>query len=420
MPVLPYGMTCFLVAPNYGTEPPPLSRASSLSPFPRNPLHYAAPPLIHLPTAPSSPYHCTPPPLLPAAPPPPPAAPPLPPAALPPLLPPPLANLLSPPLPLPHLRRAPKKKKNNKGKDKASPKVERGLLEEGLNGVTLLGTPAQQVPTFYTAATATYSGRSAHYTLLALASAHTNTSLARARLELEYYSLRVQALCEGLQPPPPQTLVTLAPEYLSLFTHAQEGLYDSAPAARRPPLFDQVVLGQNTVPLDTPHTCHDPLPHPASGTSALFRSPALHRRDNGRNPAPHLYYDPRHADTFAPGHLFRNTICSDIEMDTASQGPAGAESQGAEGHYAIAAGDDLPLSCDDNDLPQPHDAACISTSPSQMLLPECCAPVLTFFEQLQKQLPLTLDGSSPNASDSSGGDQDGEGGSNSQRAPDQP
>ncbi|KAJ6522832.1 hypothetical protein DFH09DRAFT_1330417 [Mycena vulgaris] len=274
-------------------------------------------------------------------------------------------------LPAPRL----KKKTTNKGKDKASPKVvlvvpssnseeddpgrnpPASLLEDGLNSVALLSTPAQQVPTFYAATTAAYSGRSAHYTLLALASAHADASLARVRLELEYYSLRLQALREGLPPPPPQMLVTLAPEYLNLFHHALEGLYDGALAARRPPLFDQTVLGQDTAPLDNPHAHYDPLLHPALGTSVLFGSPGPHRRDDHHNdhrdPAPDPYYDRCHADAFAPGHLFRNNICSDIEMDTASQGSAGVDSQGAEGYDADAAGDDLPLEYDDNDLPPP-------------------------------------------------------------------
>ncbi|KAJ6493879.1 hypothetical protein DFH09DRAFT_1104343 [Mycena vulgaris] len=365
-PALPYRMTFFyyaeILALNYGTEPPTLC----------------------------SPYRPAPPPLLPAAPP-------LPPVALPLLLPPPApkpAPARTPAaLPAPRL-----KKKNHQqgqrqglaqgrtggslqqqrgGRPRPKPArkfaggtrpsaafvsrtitpQERGLLEDGLNSVALLSAPAQQVPTFYAATTATYSGRSAHYTLLALASAHADASLARARLELEYYSLRLQALREGLPPPPPQMLVTLAPEYLNLFHHALEGLYDGALAARRPPLFDQTVLGQDTAPLDNPHAHYDPLPHPALGTSVLFGSPGPHRRDDHHNdrrdPAPDPYYDRCHADAFAPGHLFRNNICSDIEMDTASQGSAGVDSQGAEGHDADAAGDDLPLEYDDNDLSPP-------------------------------------------------------------------
>ncbi|KAJ6525428.1 hypothetical protein DFH09DRAFT_1286102 [Mycena vulgaris] len=51
-----------------------------------------------------------------------------------------------------------------------------------------------------------------------------------------------------------------------------------------------------------------------------------------------------------------------------------------------------------NILRAPH-AIHMSSSPSQMSLPERRARVLTLFEQLNKHLPLTLDGSSPNASD---------------------
>ncbi|KAJ6469236.1 hypothetical protein DFH09DRAFT_1111217 [Mycena vulgaris] len=299
-PALPYHMTFFyyaeILALNYGTEPPALcssSAACGSSSSTRGSFSAACSSTSSAPAPAPEP-----------APTPAPAA-----------------------LPVPHLR----KKTTNKGKDKASPEVvlvdpssnseeddpgrkpacksaggtrssaafvsrtitpqERGLLEDGLNGVVLLGTPAQQVPTFYAAVTAAYSGRSAHYTLLALASAHADASLARARLELEYYSL---------PPPPPQTLVTLAPEYLNLFHHALEELYDGAPAARRPPLFDQTVLGQDTAPLDTPHARHDPLLHPASGASTLFGSPGPHCCDDRCDPAPDPYYDRRHADAFAP------------------------------------------------------------------------------------------------------------------------